>query len=74
MCTESLAEELRDRRISVNAVLPTILDTPANEADMPSVDRRHWVPPAAAAKVISFLLSSDAAPIIGREIPLSKGD
>lgn len=72
--TMSLAEELRERRVRVNAVLPTILDTPANRRDMPDADRSAWVTPAAAARVIGFLLSRDAGAITGAGIPLSLGD
>jgi len=69
--TESLADELRGRGIRVNAVLPTIIDTPTNRADMPDADRSGWVTPAGAARAIAFLLSSDAATITGACIPLS---
>ncbi|MES2290805.1 MAG: SDR family NAD(P)-dependent oxidoreductase [Pseudomonadota bacterium] len=69
--TESLANELRDKGIRVNAVLPTILDTPANRADMPDADRSGWVLPQAAARVIAFLLSDESASITGAKIPLS---
>jgi NAD(P)-dependent dehydrogenase (short-subunit alcohol dehydrogenase family) len=71
--TMSLAEELRERRVRVNAVLPTTLDTPANRRDMPDADRSQWVEPEAAARVIAFLLSSEAGPITGAGIPLSLG-
>jgi len=71
--TMSLAEELRERRVRVNAVLPTTLDTPANRRDMPDADTSQWVTPAAAAKVIAFLLSAEAGPITGAGIPLSLG-
>lgn len=69
--TQSLAEELRERAIRVNAVLPTIIDTPANRRDIPDADFSAWVKPVAIAKVIAFLLSKDAAPITGAGIPLS---
>ena len=55
--TESLAEELKGRDITVNAVLPSIIDTPANRADMPHADTSDWVSPAALAEVILFLAS-----------------
>lgn len=71
--TASLAEELRERRIRVNAVLPTILDTPANRADMPDADPGGWVSPAAAGRVIAFLLSDAAGAVTGAAIPLSMG-
>lgn len=69
--TKSLAEELRERSIRVNAILPTIIDTPANRRDMPDADPSGWVTPDAIAKVIAFLLSQDASPITGAGIPLS---
>ena len=69
--TESLAEELKDEGVRVNAVLPSILDTPANRADMGEADAARWVTPAALAKVIAFLLSADAAPITGALLPVT---
>jgi NAD(P)-dependent dehydrogenase (short-subunit alcohol dehydrogenase family) len=68
--TEALAEEFKDRGITVNAVLPSILDTAANRADMPQADFARWVEPRALARVIVFLLSPDAAPINGALIPV----
>ena len=68
--TEALAEEFKDRGITVNAVLPSILDTPANRADMPKADPARWVTPAALAQVIVFLLSDASAPITGALIPV----
>jgi NAD(P)-dependent dehydrogenase (short-subunit alcohol dehydrogenase family) len=69
--TEALAEELKDRGITVNAVLPSIIDTPANRADMPKADFSRWVPPRAIADVIVFLLSDQARAITGALIPVS---
>jgi len=68
--TEAMAEEFKDRGVSVNAVLPSILDTPANRADMPKADPSRWVSPQALARVVLFLLSDDAAPITGALIPV----
>ncbi len=71
--TESLAEELKDRDITVNAVLPSILDTPTNRADMPGADTSEWVKPASLAEVILFLASPAAAVISGALIPVTRG-
>lgn len=69
--TEALAEELKDRAITVNAVLPSIIDTPPNRADMPKADFDRWVKPAQLADVIVFLLSAQARAITGALIPVS---
>lgn len=68
--TEALAEELKDRGVTVNAVLPSILDTPANRADMPNAEFDRWVRPAQLADVIVFLLSDRAGAITGASIPV----
>lgn len=69
--TEALAEEFKDRAITVNAVLPSIIDTPPNRADMPKADFERWVKPAQLADVIVFLLSPQARAITGALIPVS---
>jgi NAD(P)-dependent dehydrogenase (short-subunit alcohol dehydrogenase family) len=66
--TEALAEELKDKGVNVNAVLPTIIDTPANRADMPKADFARWVEPQALADVIVFLSSRAARAITGASI------
>ena len=68
--TESLAEELKARDITVNAVLPSTIDTPPNRKDMPKADFGKWVKPQQLADVILFLLSDQAAPITGALIPV----
>ena len=68
--TESLAEELKDRRITVNAVLPGIIDTARNRTDMPNADFSRWVQPEAIASVIAFLASEQAAAITGALMPV----
>lgn len=68
--TEALAEELKPRDITVNAVLPSIIDTPANRADMPDADPSRWVSPQALAEVIVFLLGPRATAVTGALIPV----
>ena len=69
--TEALAEELKDERITVNAVLPSIIDTPPNRADMPKADFDRWVKPEQLADVILFLLSDRATAITGALLPVT---
>jgi NAD(P)-dependent dehydrogenase (short-subunit alcohol dehydrogenase family) len=69
--TESLAEELKDRGIRVNAVLPSIIDTPANRADMPDADFSRWVAPEALADAILFLLSPASRAVTGALLPVA---
>ena len=68
--TESLAAEVMDSGINVNAIMPSIMDTPANREAMPDEDHSRWVAPADVAKVICFLTSDDASIINGAAIPV----
>ena len=68
--TEALADELKDRGITVNAILPSILDTPKNRVDMPQADFTRWVAPVEAAEVIAFLVSDEARAVTGSLIPV----
>jgi len=68
--TEALAEELEDRGVTVNAVLPATMDTAANRADMPDADFTRWVKPEAVASVVVFLLSEHARAVTGALIPV----
>ncbi len=68
--TEAAAEEVRGQGVNVNAVLPSLIDTPRNRADMPNADHSAWVTPASLAKVICFLASDAAADIHGALIPV----
>ncbi|MBU6378289.1 MAG: SDR family oxidoreductase, partial [Gammaproteobacteria bacterium] len=69
--TESLAAEEAVTGIRVNAVLPSIIDTPQNRADMPDADFTRWVTPAELAEVIAFLLSPQASGVSGACVPVS---
>jgi NAD(P)-dependent dehydrogenase (short-subunit alcohol dehydrogenase family) len=68
--TESLAAELRDANITVNAILPGTIDTPRNRADMPDADFSRWVAPREIADVIAFLVSDSAVAVTGAAIPV----
>ncbi len=68
--TEALAVELRPHNITVNAVLPSVIDTPANRAAMPKANYEVWVKPAEIAEVIHFLVSPAARIISGAAIPV----
>lgn len=68
--TESMSAELRDQGIRVNAVLPSILDTPENRQAMPDADTSRWVGPDALADVILFLASDAARAVHGALVPV----
>ena len=68
--TEALAAEHKGR-ITVNAVLPSIIDTAANRASMPNADFSKWVTPKELADVILFLASDAASAVTGALLPVS---
>jgi NAD(P)-dependent dehydrogenase (short-subunit alcohol dehydrogenase family) len=68
--TESLAEEMKGR-ITVNAVLPSIIDTPTNRADMPDADFSSWVTADEVAQAILWLASEAASGVTGALLPVS---
>ena len=68
--TEVLAEETIATGVTVNAILPTIMDTPANRKAMPDADFSTWVPTGSVAETIVFLCQDDSWPITGACIPL----
>ena len=69
--TQSLAEELKADGVTVNAVLPSILDTPTNRADMPKADFASWVAPQDLAVVMLFLASEEARAVTGALVPVT---
>ncbi len=68
--TESMALELREQNINVNAVMPSLIDTPRNRADMPDADFSKWVAPADIAEVIGYLASNAAKAVHGACVPV----
>jgi len=71
--TQALAQETTDEQIWVNAVAPSVLDTPANRAAMPDADYRRWVAPADLAEIVTFLASPANRVTRGAVIPVYGG-
>lgn len=69
--TQALAEELKGDNVTVNAVLPSIIDTPTNRADMPEADFAAWVAPGDLAAVMLFLASEAAVAMTGALVPVT---
>ena len=63
--TQALAEETRGKGITVNTVLPSTMDTPANRAAMPDADPSKWTPVESVADAIAFLVREDTAHVTG---------
>jgi NAD(P)-dependent dehydrogenase (short-subunit alcohol dehydrogenase family) len=68
--TESLAAELKGK-VTINAVLPSTIDTPANRRDMPQADFAKWVTAQELAEVVLFLASDAASAVTGALLPVS---
>ncbi len=68
--TEALAAEWKGK-VTVNAVLPSTIDTPANRASMPEADFGKWVSPQELAEVMLFLVSDAASAVAGALLPVS---
>ncbi|MCP4249661.1 MAG: SDR family oxidoreductase, partial [bacterium] len=69
--TQSLAAEYQGRGVTVNAVVPTIIDTPANRRSMPYADTSSWLAPDDLAGVIAFLASDAAGIVTGNAVRLA---
>jgi NAD(P)-dependent dehydrogenase (short-subunit alcohol dehydrogenase family) len=67
---QALDADYRSQGIRANAILPSVIDTPANRADQPDADHSKWVKPAEIAKVVRFLVSDDSAVTSGGAIPV----
>lgn len=67
---QALDAEYKDDGIRCNAILPSVIDTPANREAMPDADHSKWVPPEQIAKVVRFLVSEDSAPTSGAAVPV----
>ncbi len=66
--TQALAQEVKKHRITVNAVLPSTMDTPGNRRAMPDADRSEWVRTEDVAHVVAFLLSERAVAVTGASL------
>jgi NAD(P)-dependent dehydrogenase (short-subunit alcohol dehydrogenase family) len=66
----SLCQEWRDDAITVNAILPSTMDTPANRRDMPDADYSMWPTTREVAEVVAFLVSDKAQVVSGATIPV----
>lgn len=66
--TETIADEVKDYDINVNAILPSTIDTSANRRGMPKADFSKWVKPEEISRVMVFLVSDDSKPINGAGI------
>ena len=67
---DALDAEYRKDGVRVNAVLPSVIDTPANRSSMPDADFETWVRPEQIARVIRFLCSDDASITSGAHVPV----
>ncbi|MBA3326949.1 MAG: SDR family oxidoreductase [Solirubrobacterales bacterium] len=67
---DALATEYRDDGVRANAVLPSVIDTPANREAMPDADHDRWVAPAQIADVVRYLCSEEAGAVSGAHVPV----
>lgn len=68
--TESMAAELISFGINVNAIMPSVIDTPQNRSTEPNADYSKWVTPESLADVVCFLASDAARDISGASLPV----
>jgi NAD(P)-dependent dehydrogenase (short-subunit alcohol dehydrogenase family) len=67
---QALDTEYKADGVRCNAILPSVIDTPANREATPDADFARWVQPAEIAKVVRFLVSDESAPISGAGVPV----
>jgi NAD(P)-dependent dehydrogenase (short-subunit alcohol dehydrogenase family) len=67
---QTLDAEYRQQGIRANAVLPSVIDTPANRESQPDADHDKWVLPEEIARVVRFLVSDESAPVTGAAVPV----
>jgi len=68
--TRSVAQELDGTGVTANAILPTVIDTPATRATMPYADYVDWPQPEAIAAIIDFLVSEESGVLNGALLPI----
>ncbi|MEA2332564.1 MAG: hypothetical protein QOH58_2702 [Thermoleophilaceae bacterium] len=67
---QSLDAEYKHDGVRANAILPSVIDTPANREAQPNADYSKWVKPEQIAKVVRFLVSEDSEPTTGAAVPV----
>ena len=67
---QTLDAEYRQDGVRANAILPSVIDTPANRESQPKADFEKWVKPEDIAKVVRFLISDESGPTSGAAIPV----
>jgi NAD(P)-dependent dehydrogenase (short-subunit alcohol dehydrogenase family) len=67
---QTLDAEYRQDGVRANAILPSVIDTPANRAAQPDADFSRWVQPEQIAKVVRFLISDESGPVSGAAVPV----
>jgi len=67
---KTVAAEYRDEGVRCNAILPSVIDTPANRAASPGADYSRWVKPEEIARVVRFLCSDESAATSGAAVPV----
>jgi NAD(P)-dependent dehydrogenase (short-subunit alcohol dehydrogenase family) len=67
---QALDAEYKGQGVRANAILPSVIDTPANRAAQPDADYSKWVEPQAIAKVVRFLVSDESETLSGAAVPV----